>query len=116
MFASSEDAILLFDKWRTEGTGVLCIAVSVGWHCSFKGRITLRTGNAFELSSPNGGTGVLIVSLDVEGIRFEYADSSEIPSLGKDACGLIIEMPLRFSLTGVSSADRLTFMELPSST
>ena len=103
MVASSDEAILLFDKWLIEGTTLICFTVSDGWKGSFKGKLTSRDGNTFTLSWPNSGTGVLIVSLDVVGIAFAYADSSEISSLGKDGSGLVVEMP---------SSDRLTFIEL----
>ena len=112
MRASSEEAILLFDKWRLDGSHILCVAVSHGWRSSFKGKITSRTGSTFELSWPDGGTGMLVISLDIEGIRFAYAASPELPSLDKDASGIVVEMPLRISSNGISSADRFTFIEM----
>ena len=89
----------------------MCITVSHGWHSSFKGKLTSRTGSTFELSWPDGGTGSLVISLDVEGIAFMYAASPEVP-LDKDASGIVVEMPSRISSNGLSFADRLTFIEM----
>jgi hypothetical protein len=103
------DAILLFSKWVSESTDVICIAESLGWNCIVRGTVSPHP-DGFQLSSP-GGSG-LKISL-VDSLVFEYGQASELPQLGSDASGLVVSMPLRVDPNGSQYTDRLLFIELP---
>ncbi len=95
-----EDAFLIFEKWHTEGTRVLCAGSFFGCSLTIVGMISEASVDRVVLTVLNSG-GTFTLDLLWDDLAFGYMEpkdsSVEVPEYAKSSAAVTVGLPLRIS-------------------
>jgi hypothetical protein len=118
------EAGLIFSKWRSEESFLLCCLTSLGCDLNAAGRITEVSDSLLLFRSLNGDVKFRF-RLDLDDMAFWYATQRELPESAamsdehKDLGGIGVAFPLRVTPAQVAGPlrvperDKIIFLELP---
>ena len=122
-----EEAYLIFDKLRTEGSTVFCMGRLWGWTVALRGKVMSATRDEVIIVSADRHSGSLSLSLQMEDLIIRYAEPREVPILQgvteRDSrlATLMASLPLRIRPADLKNRmleapprELLFFVELPS--
>jgi hypothetical protein len=105
-----EEAVLLFNKWSSEGATVLCTSESLEGQYKIAGTVSRTSETEFAISSAGQ---MFIVSIGTPGATFAYAEAREVVSVpGLEASALVVSIPAIPSQPA-RGRERLIFIEIP---
>jgi hypothetical protein len=114
-----EDALLIFNKWKSEGTLVFCTSSLYScWGLALRGHVTEASRDGVRLETPDRLASVAFRPLETDG--FEYGESGHAFAEVRDATSvefreqstLVVGLPSRVTVPKRPS-DKLIFLELP---
>ena len=118
------DALLLFRKFESEGSKVLCFGKFWGWRLLLLGTIAVSEDGNEIILFPKDRRGSLTLRLDLEGEIFWYSepgrmpssDRDSVPEAYRDAACVSVSMPFRvppsaMTLPASLPRDKLFFLE-----
>jgi hypothetical protein len=122
-----EEALLMFQKWHTEGTRILCIGSFYGWSLQLQGTVAAISEDEIKFD-PLDRPGR--IALELDHLEFEYREPKDapphirqqVPEYARSLGTLGISLPLRFSLAQyqhyqqtqqVPEREKFFFMEMP---
>lgn len=120
-----QEAFLMFEKWHSERTRLLCIGAFYGWNLQSQGRISTLSNQEIQIDFLDT-LGRIVLRLDQEDLGFEYAEPKDakpdvrklVPGYARDLGTLLVALPLRLTLSQFQSSqvparEKLFFMEVP---
>jgi hypothetical protein len=96
-----DEAFLIFDKLRAEGSIVFCMGRLWGWTIALRGKVVSARTDEVIIVSADRQCGSLSLRLDLDDLRIRYAEPREIPMLqgagerDSTLASLMISLPLR---------------------
>ncbi len=115
-----EEAFLIFEKWHTEGTRVLCAGSFFGCSLTIVGMISEASADRIVLTVLDS-SGTFTLDLRCDDLAFGYIEpkdsSVEVPEYAKSSAAVTVDLPFRvspaeFEADVIPQREKLIFFEL----
>lgn len=121
-----EEAFLIFDKLRSDGSVLFCMGRLAGWTFALRGKVVSASREEVIVISADRFSGSMSIRLDAEDLILRYAEPRDVPILqglhdrDMTLAAIVVGLPLRLRtaelrarLLEAPPRDMLYFLELP---
>ncbi len=121
-----DEAFLIFDKLRADGSVVFCMGRLSGWTFALRAKVVSTSGQEIILVSADRHSGSISFRLDVEDLILRYAEPRDVPMLqglherDMNLASVVVSLPLRLRTADLRARlleapprEILFFVELP---
>ncbi len=121
-----EEAFLIFDKLRADGSVVFCMGRLSGWTFALRAKVVSASRQEIIVVSADRHSGSMSLRLDVDDLLLRYAEPRDVPMLqglherDMNLASIVVGLPLRLRpadlrarLLEAPPREMLFFLELP---